>query len=80
MACTVSIREKSLADKFVPVDVSGDKLEGEMMHLQHGSLFLQIPKIVVDKNYSVTASSKTVKVAAGAHRQEGDRCLNLVPC
>lgn len=31
------------------MDVLEDKLKGEMMDLQHGSLFLQTPKIVADK-------------------------------
>ncbi|XP_021572098.1 L-lactate dehydrogenase B chain isoform X3 [Carlito syrichta] len=49
MACAVSILGKSLADELALVDVLEDKLKGEMMDLQHGSLFLQTPKIVADK-------------------------------
>ncbi|ELW66583.1 Ataxin-2 [Tupaia chinensis] len=56
MACAISILGKSLA----LVDVLENKLKGEMMDLQHGSLFLQTPKIAADKDYSVTASSKIV--------------------
>ncbi|KAG2462059.1 LDHA dehydrogenase, partial [Polypterus senegalus] len=49
-----------------------------MMDLQHGSLFLRTPKIVADKDYSVTANSKLVVVTAGARQQEGESRLNLV--
>ncbi|CAD7680867.1 unnamed protein product [Nyctereutes procyonoides] len=69
MACAISILGKSLADKLALVDVLEDKLKGEMMDLQHGSLFLQTPKIVANKDYSVTA---------GVHQQEGESHLNLI--
>lgn len=35
------------------MDVVEDKLKGEMMDLQHGSLFLKTPKIIADKGKSV---------------------------
>ena len=44
MACAISILGKSLTDELALVDVLEDKLKGEMMDLQHGSLFLQTPK------------------------------------
>ncbi|XP_023698053.1 L-lactate dehydrogenase A chain [Paramormyrops kingsleyae] len=78
MACSVSILMKELADEMVLVDVIEDKLKGEAMDLQHGSLFLRTPKIVSDKDYSVTANSKVVVVTAGARQQEGESRLNLV--
>uniref|UniRef100_A0A2K6T5Z6 L-lactate dehydrogenase B chain n=1 Tax=Saimiri boliviensis boliviensis TaxID=39432 RepID=A0A2K6T5Z6_SAIBB len=55
-----------------------NKFKGEMMDLPHGSLFLQTPKIVADKDYSVTANSKIVVVTAGVRQQEGESRLNLV--
>ncbi|KAF6119447.1 lactate dehydrogenase B [Phyllostomus discolor] len=78
MACAISILGKSLADELALVDVLEDKLKGEMMDLQHGSLFLRTPKIVADKDYSVTANSKIVVVTAGVRQQEGESRLNLV--
>ncbi|KAL6031602.1 hypothetical protein STEG23_014310 [Scotinomys teguina] len=72
MACTISILMKNLADELALVDVMEDKLKGEMMDLQHGSLFLQTPKIVSGKDYSVTANSKLVIITAGAHQQEAE--------
>uniref|UniRef100_A0A2K5D3J8 L-lactate dehydrogenase n=1 Tax=Aotus nancymaae TaxID=37293 RepID=A0A2K5D3J8_AOTNA len=78
MACAISILGKSLADELALVDVLEDKLKGQMMDLQHGSLFLQMPKIVADKDYSVTASSKIVVATAGVHQREGESRSNVV--
>ncbi|XP_004416008.1 PREDICTED: L-lactate dehydrogenase A chain-like isoform X1 [Odobenus rosmarus divergens] len=52
MACAISILMKDLADELALVDVVEDKLKGEMMDLQHGSLFLRTPKIVSGKDYN----------------------------
>ncbi|XP_069551288.1 L-lactate dehydrogenase B-B chain isoform X1 [Brachyistius frenatus] len=78
MACAVSILLRELADELALVDVMEDKLKGEMMDLQHGSLFLKTPTIVADKDYSVTANSRIVVVTAGVRQQEGESRLNLV--
>ncbi|KAJ8261976.1 hypothetical protein GJAV_G00160660 [Gymnothorax javanicus] len=78
MACAVSILLREMADELALVDVIEDKLKGEMMDLQHGSLFLKTPKIIADKDYSVTANSRIVVVTAGVRQQEGESRLNLV--
>nr|AFK10713.1 L-lactate dehydrogenase B chain [Callorhinchus milii] len=78
MACAVSILLRELTDEMALVDVLEDKLKGEMMDLLHGSLFLKTPKIVANKDYSVTANSRVVVVTAGARQQEGESRLNLV--
>uniref|UniRef100_A0A2K5JT17 L-lactate dehydrogenase A chain n=1 Tax=Colobus angolensis palliatus TaxID=336983 RepID=A0A2K5JT17_COLAP len=78
MACAISVLMKDLADELALVDIIEDKLKGEMMDLQHGSLFLRTPKIVSGKDYSVTANSKLVIITAGARQQEGESRLNLV--
>ncbi|XP_064423376.1 L-lactate dehydrogenase A chain [Latimeria chalumnae] len=78
MACAISVLMKDLSDELALVDVIEDKLKGEMMDLQHGSLFLRTPKIVSGKDYSVTANSRLVVVTAGARQQEGESRLNLV--
>ncbi|XP_041713424.2 L-lactate dehydrogenase B chain [Coregonus clupeaformis] len=78
MACAVSVLLRDLADELALVDVMEDKLKGEMMDLQHGSLFLKTSKIVADKDYAVTANSRIVVVTAGVRQQEGESRLNLV--
>ncbi|NWR36175.1 LDHB dehydrogenase, partial [Tachuris rubrigastra] len=78
MAAAISILGKGLCDELALVDVVEDRLKGEMMDLQHGSLFLHTHKIVADKDYSVTANSKIVILTAGVRQQEGESRLNLV--
>ncbi|KAH0505678.1 L-lactate dehydrogenase A chain [Microtus ochrogaster] len=77
-ACAISILMKDLEDELALVDVMEDKLKGEMMDLQHGSLFLRTPKIVSGKDYSVTANSKLVIITTGARQQERESRPNLV--
>ena len=62
---------KDLADELALVDLMQDKLKGEMMDLQHGSLFLKTPKIVSSKDCSVTANAKLVISTAGAISKRG---------
>ncbi|XP_075066290.1 L-lactate dehydrogenase B chain [Mixophyes fleayi] len=78
MACATSILLKELCDELALVDILEDKLRGEMLDLQHGSLFLKTAKIVADKDYSVTANSRIVVVTGGVRQQEGESRLNLV--
>ncbi|XP_075402107.1 L-lactate dehydrogenase C chain-like isoform X2 [Tenrec ecaudatus] len=49
MACAICILLKDLTDELALIDVSEDKLKGEMMDLQHGSLFFNTSKIVSGK-------------------------------
>ncbi|XP_023613913.1 L-lactate dehydrogenase C chain isoform X4 [Myotis lucifugus] len=78
MACAICILLKDLADELALVDVAEDKLKGEMMDLQHGSLFFATSKIVGGKDYRVTANSKLIIVTAGVRQQEGESRLSLV--
>ncbi|XP_077565634.1 L-lactate dehydrogenase B chain [Stigmatopora nigra] len=78
MACAVSILLRDLCDELALVDVMEDRLKGEVMDLQHGSLFLKTSKIVADKDYAVTAGSRLVVLTAGVRQQEGESRLNLV--
>lgn len=78
MACAVSILLRDLCDELALVDVMEDRLKGEMMDLQHGSLFLKTSKITADKDYAVTANSRLVVLTAGVRQQEGESRLNLV--
>ncbi|OPJ70630.1 hypothetical protein AV530_008887 [Patagioenas fasciata monilis] len=78
MASAISILGKGLCDELALVDVMEDRLKGEMMDLQHGTVFLHTRKIVAGKDYAVTANSKIVIVTAGVRQQEGESRLNLV--
>ncbi|KAB1262553.1 L-lactate dehydrogenase B chain [Camelus dromedarius] len=61
MACSISILGKSLADKLALVDVLKDKLKGKMVDLQHGSLFLQTPKIELNPEVGIDNDSENCK-------------------
>ncbi|XP_036619279.1 L-lactate dehydrogenase A chain-like isoform X1 [Trichosurus vulpecula] len=78
MACAISILMRGLTDELALIDVMEDKLKGEMMDLQHGSLFFSTPKIVSGKDSRVSVNSKIIIVTAGARQQEGESRLNLV--
>ncbi|XP_037695199.1 L-lactate dehydrogenase C chain isoform X1 [Choloepus didactylus] len=78
MACAISILLKDLTDELALVDVSVDKLKGEAMDLQHGSLFFSTSKIISGKDYSISANSKLVIVTAGVRQKEGESRLALV--
>ncbi|KAL0155449.1 hypothetical protein M9458_049712, partial [Cirrhinus mrigala] len=73
----LSVGLQDLADELALVDVIEDKLKGEMMDLQHGSLFLKTPKIVSGKDYSVTANSRIVVVTAGSRLNLVQRNVNI---
>ena len=53
---------QELADELALVDVMEDKLKGEMMDLQHGSLFLKTPKIVASKGECVAPGNHKTKM------------------
>ncbi|KAM6159071.1 L-lactate dehydrogenase C chain [Rhynchocyon petersi] len=78
MACAISVLLKDLADELALVDVEENRLKGETMDLQHGSLFFNTSKIVSGQDYKITANSKLVIVTAGARQQKGESRLALV--
>lgn len=47
------VNNQDLCDELALVDVMEDKLKGEAMDLQHGSLFLKTHKIVADKGEKI---------------------------
>lgn len=53
---------QELTDELALVDVMEDKLKGEMMDLQHGSLFFKTPKIVADKGKFIPQTQSSVKI------------------
>ncbi|XP_032750648.1 L-lactate dehydrogenase A-like 6B isoform X2 [Rattus rattus] len=52
MACAISIIAKGLTDELALVDSNEGKMKGETMDLQHGSVFMKIPrcKIIIVSN------------------------------
>ncbi|KAJ8985532.1 hypothetical protein NQ317_019915 [Molorchus minor] len=83
MACAFSIlaeilRQQGISSEVILVDMMGDKVKGEVMDLQHGSMFLKNPKIDGSSDFSVTAGSKICVVTAGVRQKEGESRLDLV--
>ncbi|XP_048825645.1 L-lactate dehydrogenase B chain-like [Brienomyrus brachyistius] len=78
MACAFSILQANIADCVTLIDMMGDKVQGEVMDLQHGSLFLKTPKITAAKDYSETANSKLCVITAGVRQRVGESRLDLV--
>lgn len=78
MACAISILMRGLSDELALVDVDECRLKGETMDLQHGSLFMKMPKIVSSKDYQVTANSNLVIITAGVRQKKGETRLDLV--
>ncbi|XP_039964675.1 L-lactate dehydrogenase isoform X1 [Bactrocera neohumeralis] len=78
MACAFSILAQNVSNEICLVDVCKDKLQGEMMDLQHGSNFLKNPKITASTEYEATAGSRLCIVTAGVRQKEGESRLSLV--
>ena len=78
MAGAFSIVTQGVASELALVDVAADKLQGEMMDLQHGLAFVRRTHIKADTDYAVSAGSKICVVTAGARQREGESRLNLV--
>ncbi|KAL3275193.1 hypothetical protein HHI36_019962 [Cryptolaemus montrouzieri] len=69
---------EGISSDVVLIDVHENKLKGEMLDLQHGSLFLRNAKIDAGTEYSRTVNSRICIIAAGARQREGESRLNLV--
>ncbi|KAL1194592.1 L-lactate dehydrogenase A [Cardamine amara subsp. amara] len=78
MAIAQTILTQDLADEISLVDANPDKLQGEMLDLQHAAAFLPRTKITASVDYSVTAGSDLCIVTAGARQNPGESRLNLL--
>ncbi|XP_021005386.1 L-lactate dehydrogenase A-like 6B [Mus caroli] len=78
MACAIGIIAKGLTDELALVDNNEEKMKGETMDLQHGSVFIKMPNIVCSKDFRVTANSEIVIITAGARQEKDETRLNLV--
>lgn len=78
MACAFSILTQNVSSELALVDVMADKLQGEMLDLQHGSAFMKNAKVTASTDYSVTAGSRLCIVTAGARQRPGESRLDLV--
>eukprot|EP00299_Pterocystis_sp_00344_P017418 c8726_g1_i1.p1 GENE.c8726_g1_i1~~c8726_g1_i1.p1 ORF type:complete len:319 (-),score=88.61 c8726_g1_i1:18-974(-) len=77
MACAISILTQKLCDELAIVDVMVDKLRGEVLDLQHGTVWLHNAKVIGSDDYAVSADSKVVIITAGARQRVGESRLEL---
>ncbi|CAH1984702.1 unnamed protein product [Acanthoscelides obtectus] len=78
MACAFSILSQGISNNLVLIDMFENKLEGEMMDLQHGSLFLKDPKITASTDYAVSAGSRVCVVTAGVRQKDNESRTDLL--
>lgn len=78
MACAFSILTQNISSEICLVDVAENKLQGELLDLQHGSAFMKNATIKASTDYSVSAGSRICVITAGARQREGESRLDLV--
>lgn len=78
MACAFSILTQNVSNDVALVDCMTEKLQGELLDLQHGSCFMKNAQIQASTDYAVTAGSRVCVVTAGARQREGESRLDLV--
>ncbi|EDS44193.1 l-lactate dehydrogenase [Culex quinquefasciatus] len=78
MACAFSILTQSVSSEVALIDVNADKLQGEMLDLQHGSAFMKNAQVQASTDFAVSAGSRLIVITAGVRQKEGESRLNLV--
>jgi len=78
MASAFSILAQNVSKEVCLIDVCSDKLQGELMDLQHGSNFLKNPQITASTDFAASANSRLCIVTAGVRQKEGESRLSLV--
>jgi L-lactate dehydrogenase len=77
MACAYSLLIQNVLDEMVIVDVNTEKLEGEVMDLNHGLPFVQ-PTIIRPGTLADGEDADIVIITAGAKQKPGESRLELV--
>lgn len=78
MACAFAILAQQVTREMVLVDVMEDKLQGEVMDLQHAGAFLPAKILKAGPDFAETANSDVVVITAGVRQQVGETRLSLV--
>lgn len=77
MACAYSMLIQNVLDEMVLVDINQEKLEGEVMDLEHGLPFIQ-PTAIKAGTLADGAGADIVIITAGASQKPGETRLDLV--
>lgn len=78
MACAYSMLIQNTLDVITLIDINHQKLEGEVMDLQHGLPFVEPTLVYAGKTLADAAGADIVIITAGAKQQPGESRLDLV--
>lgn len=78
MACAYSIMQQGICREIALVDMLKDKLQGELLDMQHCQRFVKHVDIQASTDYAVTANSNLCIVTAGSRQKEGESRRDLV--
>lgn len=67
MAAAFSILAQNVSADVALIDMFENKLQGEMMDLQHGSNFLRNARISASTDIAISAGSKLIIVTGKSH-------------
>lgn len=76
MAAAFSLME--ITGELCLIDIDANRVQGEVLDLQHGQQFLRRCKVHGSSDYKDSANSDIVVITAGARQNEGESRLNLV--
>lgn len=77
-ATAFAILSQRISNTVVIISRNEEKVQGEMMDLQHGLNFLNNASISGGTDVNLSAGSKLIIFAAGARRNEGESRIDLV--
>lgn len=78
MACAYTMLSQELVGHLVLSDVAREKLQGEVMDLQHAGAFLHGQVEMASEDYHETAGSHVIVVTAGVRQREGETRRDLL--
>lgn len=78
MACAYSIMQQGICREIALVDMLKDKLQGELLDMQHCQRFVKHVDIQASTDYAITANSNLCIVTAGSRQKEGESRRDLV--
>lgn len=78
MAITYSILQRSLVGELVLADIDRNKLEGEVMDLNHSGGFLHADVKMAGEGYEGTEHSDVIIITAGVRQREGESRRSLL--
>ena len=76
--CYALLNQGSRVDKLVLIDIDKEKIEGEVMDLNHSLPYIPLKVDIKAGDYSDCSDARIVVIAAGANQKEGETRLDLL--